>query len=171
MNDHVLGRRGALKLLGAAALGAATVSQRPRRTFAARGWCQADPLFKIGDYLFDVTLSSDPAMLASATGPVKLTVSVPKEVSAQHVVSDLGFGHGYDVKVVKDRRLRAARTSIDVRVAVKAPAADSSLPVNVHLTSLSTEVVASLSTATGSANEEITWVGTIDTLSELDTLI
>ena len=77
MNTSTMNRRGALKLFGAAALSAAASTRLPGDASAGRGWCRADPLFKIGNYVFDVVVSSDLAMLTSANGPVKLTVTMP----------------------------------------------------------------------------------------------
>lgn len=171
MNDRLMNRRGALKLFGAAVLGAAASSRLLGEADAARGWCRADPLFKIGNYTFDVVVSSKVAMLTSATGPVKLTVYVPQGVNAMHLISDLGFGHGYDVSVRTSSTLKATKNSIGVKVVVNAPAKDTTLPVTVHMTSLSTEVLVSYSTASGTANDTITWTGEIDTVSLLDSLI
>ena len=171
MNDRMMTRRGALKLVGAAALGAAASTRLLGDADAARGWCRADPLFKIGNYVFDVVVSSDLKMLTSASGPVKLTVTVPQGVNAAHLLSDLGFGRGYDVKIVKSSNLQATKNSIGVKVVVTAPARDSSLPVTVRMTSLSTKVLVSTGTASGNANEAIEWTGEIDTISLLDSLI
>jgi hypothetical protein len=171
MDDRMLSRRGALKLFGAAALGVATSSQLVDRASAGRGWCYADPLFKIGNYVFDVSLASDLRMLTSATGPVKITLYVPTKVNALHLLSDLGFGRGYDVSIVKTSTLSATTRNIAVRVVVNAPAKDSSLPVTVRMTSLLTSVLVSQSTASGYANKSITWNGNIKTISLLDSLI
>jgi len=171
MTTSTMNRRGALKLFGAAALSAAASTQLLGDASAGRGWCRADPLFKIGDYVFDVVVSSDLAMLTSASGPVKLTVTVPEGVNAMHLLSDLGFGRGYDVKIVKSSSLVATRNSIAVKVAVVAPARDSSLPVTVRMTSISPKVLVSTGTSSGEANDTIEWTGKIDTISLLDSLI
>ena len=171
MTPRMMNRRGALKLFGAAALSAAASTRLLGEADAGRGWCHADPLFKIGNYVFDVVVSSDLAMLTSASGPVKVTLTVPEGVNATHLVSDLGFGRGYDVKVVKSSSLTATKNSIGVKVAVTAPARDSSLPVTVHMTSLSPTVLVSTGTASGSANQTVEWTGKIDTISLLDSLI
>lgn len=171
MNDRLLNRRGALKLFGAAALGVATSSRLTNGASAGRGWCYADPLFKVGNYVFDVALSADAGMLASANGPVAVTLAVPKRVRALHLLSDFGFGHGYDVEIVTSSHLAASTNRIEVAVTVNAPADDSEIPVTVAMTSVSTKVLVSRRTASGYANDDITWRGTIDTISLLDSLI
>jgi hypothetical protein len=171
MNDRMMNRRGALKLFGAAALGAATSSQLVNLASAGRGWCFADPLFKVGNYVFDVALSANVDMLKSATGPVALTLYVPKKVRALHLLSDFGFGHGYDVDIETSSQLDASKHEIEVAVTVNAPAKDSDIPVKVAMTSVSTRVLISRKTASGYANQDITWRGKVDTISLLDSLI
>lgn len=170
MNDRVMSRRAALKMLGAAAIGVATTSRLVDRAAAGRGWCYADPLFQIGDDLFDVALSADLEMLTSASGPVRLTLFVPDGVNATHIVSDLGFGYGYQIEIVSSAHLRVSDNHLDVAVLVNAPAHDSSIPVAVTMTSLSGEALVARAVAHGYANQEIDWSGRIETVLPLKLL-
>jgi hypothetical protein len=171
MNDRMLSRRSALKLAGAAALGVVTSSQLTDRASAGRGWCYADPLFKVGNYVFDVALSADSDMLKQANGPVAVTLYVPEGVRALHLLSDFGFGYGYDVDIVQSSQLSASRNRINVAVTVNAPADVSDIPVKVTMTSVSTKILISRTTASGYANQDVTWSGKVDTISLLDSLI
>lgn len=171
MNDRMLSRRGALKLFGAAALGVATSSHLADQASAGRGWCYADPLFKVGNYVFDVGVSANVDMLKSASGPVGVTLYVPTGVRAMHLLSDFGFGYGYDVDIVQTSQLSASKNRINVSVVVNAPAGDSSIPVKVTMTSISTSVLVSRTTASGYANSDVKWSGKVDTISLLDSLI
>src|SRR5438132_8832920 len=69
--------------------------------FAARGWCQSDPVIMVDGQLADVFVSSDLAMLLSATGPIQLVIEIPTGSTGSLVLSDLGFGRGYKVSFVQ----------------------------------------------------------------------
>ena len=119
--------------LGAAAAVAPTVAFGPADAGARRVWCRAAPLFLVGTEVVDVTVGSQFEMFTTATGPVKIKLTTPVGVTATHLVSDLGFGRGYDVSFATDRALKGGKTNPQIRVEVMAPSA-ADLPVSVYYT-------------------------------------
>ena len=128
-------RRQVLPLLGAAAL-AFPAALRAREAAAILTWCRTDPLFLVDDKLVDVTLASEAAMLAQATGPVRLVLTVPVGSTVTTLFVDAGFGHGYDIAFATAEDLKRTATGPQVRAAVLAPAAAPDLPVRVYYTTL-----------------------------------
>jgi hypothetical protein len=128
-------------------------------TRAARGWCLADPVIMVDGQLADVFVTSDPAMLLSARGPIQLVVEIPTGSRGMLVLADLGFGRGYRVSFVESDDLARTAYHTQVRVNVYAPASKS-LPVQVTFAprTLSAGLRAILigTTAEGTANA---WIG------------
>jgi hypothetical protein len=58
-------------------------------------------------------------------------VTTPEGVQAQHVISDLGFGHGYDISTGTSPDLEWSSEGIELEIAVWVPAR-SDLPVTVE---------------------------------------
>ena len=133
--DTLINRRsfGRMLGLGAAAAVVPTVAFGPADAGASRVWCRADPLFLVGGKVVDVTVGSQFEMFATATGPVRIKLTTPVGVEATHLVSDFGFGHGYDITYATDAALKGGKLSPQVRVEVMAPSA-ADLPVSVYFT-------------------------------------
>jgi hypothetical protein len=106
---------GTLALAGIAAFGAGEAS-------AARGWCRADPEFRINGKLLHVYISGSQQLHDVATGPTDVTLTVPRRgVDVQFVWADEGFGGlGYDVKIIEVDWLEVEPASGAVPFVVKA---------------------------------------------------
>ena len=98
---------------------------------AARGWCMADPLIMVDGQLADVFVSSDPAMLLKASGPIEMVISIPVGSKGVVILTDLGFGRGYKISFKQSSALKRTSTHTQVQVSVRAPNTGSSLPVKV----------------------------------------
>lgn len=129
---------------------------------AGRAWCRADPVLVINGDVVDIQVASSLAMYQSATGPIEMVITVPNGTNANVLLSDFGFGYGYDIKIIKVKSLKSKKALAEVLV--RAPAADSSLPVTVHGTRVGTNLSRLLSgklnilwlgQSSGSANEWI----------------
>ncbi len=116
-------------LLGLLALLLALV---PLNAAATIAWCKTDPVVTIDDQVADIWVSSTIDAFTAATGPTQLVITVPVGISTAYVVSDLGFGHGYDVQFAESPNLTATASGIEVHVAVYVPTGDSTLPVLVE---------------------------------------
>ena len=146
---------------GAAAL-AATQLPGARGASAGRAWCRVDPVVLIDGQLADIFLGSSVEMLVKASGPIKLRISIPEGSRGRVVLTDLGFGRGYDIAFVKTSALTRGDGRTPVIVEAYAPARDGSLPVSVTfaprtLDSSLADILFGMS-AEGSANEWITLV-------------
>jgi hypothetical protein len=102
-----------------------------RAASAGRSWCRVDPVVIIDGQLADVFVASDLKMLLNATGPIKMKISIPVGSKAGVVLTDLGFGKGYDISFVQTSALVRSGGRTPVIVDVYAPAKDSTLPVTV----------------------------------------
>ena len=124
-------RRAVGRLLGLAAL-SLPAALRVVDARAATAWCRSDPVLEIDDRLAHVYISSPVEMLAAATDKIRLTVTVPHDAhpGLEDILAD--FGHGYDVRFNKTRRLRATAEGTPVEISVCAPARDGTLPVVVE---------------------------------------
>ena len=135
--DTLINRRsfGRMLGIGAAAAVVPTVAFGPADAGASRVWCRTDPLFLVGGKVVDVTIGSQFEMFATATGPVRIKLTTPVGVTATHLLSDFGFGHGYgyDISYATDAALKGGQLSPQVRVDVLAPSA-ADLPVSVYFT-------------------------------------
>jgi hypothetical protein len=149
-----LSRRAALRLLGGGAVAAVTASRFAADASAARGWCRADPLLRIGGQYVHVYITSPAAMLSSATDKIRLRVVVPSGVSGKLVDVLSDFGKGYDVRFVTSSALQVVNGKIPVALAVYCPARDSTLPVSVEIAPVNIGPLASGS-GTGTANSLI----------------
>ncbi len=98
---------------------------------AGRGWCRADPLLLINGDVADVWVGSTLEAFIETTGPIRLVVTTPEGVEAQHVISDLGFGRGYDIAIGTSPALEWTPEGIELTIAVWVPAR-SQLPVTVE---------------------------------------
>ncbi len=123
-----MSRRAFAAVLGGA--GAALVGGIPAR--ASRRWCAVDPVVIIDGQAADIFLSSYVEMHLSTTGPAEIVVTIPKGSMGTVVLSDAGFGlQGYAISFVNSPALTRKGDHTPVRVAVKVPARDGSLPVRV----------------------------------------
>ena len=131
-----LSRRGAARLIGAAALALAPGFALPRGAGAFRRWCRVDPVFQIGGQTAHVYVSAKVnnmhAARALASGKTKLVLAVPAGVKARHVASDDGFGYGYEVAVEAAADLEGTGQVVPVRIAVTVPMATSNVEVRVE---------------------------------------
>lgn len=121
---------------------------------AGKGWCRVDPVFIIDGQVADVFIGSELSALLTTTGPIKITVTVPRGINVTHVLSDLGFGKGYKITVVKSASLKATKTSVPVNIDVYVPAKSNLLPVSVFFSPRLLGILSPAS-ADGAANQ---WV-------------
>jgi hypothetical protein len=103
-----------------------------QRAEAARAWCRADPVIMVDGQLADVFVSSDLAMLTSARGPIQLVIAIPKGSRGSVALTDVGFGHGYNISFVESSGLTRSATHTQVRVSAYVSATSSSHPVDVN---------------------------------------
>jgi hypothetical protein len=116
----------------AVAAGAMLAGAGVRVASAGRSWCRVDPVVLIDGQLADVFVASDLAMLLKSTGPIKMKISIPVGSKGWVVLTDLGFGKGYDISFVQTSTLVRSNGRTPCKVEVYAPAKDSSLPVTVN---------------------------------------
>jgi hypothetical protein len=98
---------------------------------AARGWCRFDPVIMVDGQLADVFVGSTLEMLLTATGPVKIEVTIPTGSTGFVVLTDLGFLKGYSIVFKQSSSLVRTSRHTQVQVRVYAPAKSSTLPVTV----------------------------------------
>lgn len=145
--------------LAAGAAGALIAGAGIESASAGRAWCRFDPVVMIDGQLADIFVGSTLTMLLKSSGPIKMEITIPQESKGWVVLTDLGFGRGYDIDFIKSSELRKSRRETEVIIDVYAPAKDSSLPVSVtfaprSLGSSLTDILFGTS-ADGSANEWI----------------
>ncbi|MEA2584517.1 MAG: hypothetical protein QOF33_2602 [Thermomicrobiales bacterium] len=99
---------------------------------AGKGWCRADPVVIIDGQIADVFGGSTPTILLKTPGPIKVVVKVPVGTKTKLVISDLGFGRGYDFRFAESRDLVKSGGKIPVRVEAYVPARGTKLPVTVY---------------------------------------
>lgn len=87
---------------------------------AGRAWCRRDPLFRINGQMVNVWVSIEEGGQYESTGPIKVVLSVPHGVDAEHISSDEGYGFGYDVKIIQDGKLNEDSDRKEVEIKVKA---------------------------------------------------
>ena len=98
---------------------------------AARGWCRMDPVIMVDGQLADVFVGSSLDMLLKASGPIKMEILIPTGSRGSVVLTDLGFGYGYNIAFKQTSTLKRTATHTQVKVRVYAPATSSTLPVTV----------------------------------------
>jgi hypothetical protein len=126
-----LRRRISRRTLAGVTAGAVLAGAGVRAASAGRSWCRVDPVILIDGQFADIFVASDLAMLVKATGPVKIEISIPVGSDGWVVLTDLGFGKGYDISFVETAALARSDGQTPCQVDVYAPAKDSSLPVTV----------------------------------------
>lgn len=146
---------------GATTLAATQLLDAPGAS-AGRAWCRVDPVVLIDGQLADIFLGSSTEMLLSATGPIKLRISIPEGSRGRVVLTDLGFGRGYDIAFSRTAALTRGDGRTPVIVEAYAPARADSLPVTVTfaprtLDSSLADILFGM-TAEGTANQWITLV-------------
>ena len=131
---------------------ALTVTALP--TSAGRAWCRTDPLFLIDGHVVDVLVAGPLLASLQVTGPTKIVVTVPEGVKAHHLLSDLGFGRGYAVSIVRSPDLQVTPAGAEIRVDVYVPARRS-IPIAVDVAK---DILGILSptSAYGNSNQWIT---------------
>ena len=149
--DTVVSRRQAVRLLAAGPLALAAIAREYGSASAARGWCLADPVLRIGEQSAHVYISSLSAMLSSATDKIILQVTLPVGIKGQLTKVNADFGKGYRVRFFESSDLVATRSHVPVRFAVYCPARNSALPVNVDFAPMGEGRLTAAST-TGSAD-------------------
>jgi len=126
-----LTRRAALRTLGASAL-AVPAALGLRNADAARAWCRTDPLVLIDGTIVDIFVLGPLTAPLKVTGPTEVVVTVPVGVSASLVLMDLGFGRGEVVSFAESAEPTKDDRGIQVKVDVRVPARDKSMPVRVE---------------------------------------
>ena len=124
----VISRRSLFVATAVTGLGAAF---RLNQTEAARGWCLADPIVLIDGQLSDIFVQSDLAMLTTATGPLKMLITLPTNSTGSVVLTDVGYLRGYDITFKHSASLKKTKRHTQVQVSVYAPSSRD-LPVTVN---------------------------------------
>lgn len=141
-------------ILPTLALAALAVALSVQSAAAGRVWCRTDPVVVIDGVLVDIWISSTTDAFLVATGPTRIDVTVPVGTSTATIISDVGFGHGYDIRFLESRALRRTANLLQVWVAVYVPASDRTLPIRVDFAPRIVGILAPAS-AEGTANS---WV-------------
>jgi hypothetical protein len=130
---------------------------------AGRAWCAVDPVAVVDGHLADIRIASSLNALSEVTGPNQIVLIVPEGVDGWFLLSDLGFGRGYDLKVEHSADLQKTRSGTEVKVKVYVPAQDDSLPVTVTYAPrlLGLLGLTRSTTVSGSSNEWLTLKATI----------
>ena len=114
-----LARRRVLHVLGAASLSLAS-ALRTRPTSAARQWCRVDPVLRVDGQTCHVAVAARVRnrreARALSTGPIRVAVAVPTGAVVEHVASDAGYGHGYEVTCEERAGLPAGAVEVTVYV-------------------------------------------------------
>jgi hypothetical protein len=124
-------RRFNRRSVAAMAVGFGLAGAGIRSASAGRSWCRVDPVVIVDGQLADIFVGSNLKMLLSATGPIEMRISIPEGSNGGVVLTDLGFGRGYDIDFVETSALVRSGGRTPVIVEVHAPAKDSTLPVSV----------------------------------------
>jgi hypothetical protein len=102
---------------------------------AGRKWCKRDPVFLVAGTLVSVEVAVPWDDQNRVTGPVDVTLYVPKGTKASLVSTDEGFGgQGEVASVAVSDRLRKTAKGVQILVAVTVPASSRSVVVNVLVT-------------------------------------
>lgn len=99
---------------------------------AGREWCRTDPVLLIDETLVDITVSGPLTAPLQVTGPTKITLLVPSGVNADVLISDLGFGYGYEITIKEVKRLRQTIDHTEIEVQVYVPANNDSMEILVE---------------------------------------
>jgi hypothetical protein len=127
---------------------------------AGKGWCRVDPIVVIDGQIADIFVGSTLKALTNTTGPIELVVTVPENVNATKLISDLGFGRGYDFRIVKSAELVKSGKQVPVRIQVYVPAKSDDLPISVYFAPRLLGIIFPES-ADGYANQWITLNSTV----------
>jgi len=121
---------------------------------AGRAWCRTDPLFLIDGHVVDVLVAGPLLASLQVTGPTKVVVTVPEGVHALHLLSDLGFGRGYRVSIIRSSDMKVTNAGAEIQVDVYVPARRS-IPIAVDIAK---DILGILSptSAYGNSNQWIT---------------
>jgi hypothetical protein len=153
-----------MKRFGAAiALVALAVLVLASPASAGRAWCAADPVAVVDGKLADVRIASSLDAFIEVTGPNRLVLTVPEGVNGWFLLSDLGFGRGYDLQVKHSSDLQKTWRGTEVMVEVYVPAKDDSLPVTATFSPrvLGLLGLSKSTSVSGSSNEWLTLKATL----------
>jgi hypothetical protein len=117
----------------AVAVGGGVALASLRRAEAGITWCRTDPIVTVNGKAFHVYVSSTQAMYTQRTGPTEIIVKYPQGTTAtgQLVPNDNGFGLSYNLNLQSTSGLSVSGSSLQIKVAVRVGANDSSLPVKM----------------------------------------
>lgn len=120
-------RRDALRVLTGATL-ALVPALRPQEAGAFRGWCRADPIFRIESQKLHLWVTvrwkSKREAYHLSRGPIQVDLFVPVGVDAQRLDRNAGFGDGFDVAIETDRELLLDDGMVPLRFRVRVPFAE-----------------------------------------------
>jgi hypothetical protein len=118
----------AIALAGGAAIG------RSRGVSAGITWCRTDPIITVNGQVFHVYVFATEEMYQLATGPTEIIVKYPQDTIAtgQLLPNDNGFGLGYKLTLQPASGLSQSGDRLKIKLAVRVPASDSSLPVGME---------------------------------------
>jgi hypothetical protein len=100
--------------------------------YAGIGWCKSDPVVAIDGELAEIVVSAPVDAPLVVTGPTQVVVTLPDGVDGALLVTDLGFGQGYEVAFAHSKGLKVTDQGIQVWIAIYVPATDSAMPVQVE---------------------------------------
>jgi hypothetical protein len=100
---------------------------------AGVSWCRADPMISLNGKVSNTWVSTPKEkFLERATGPTEVVYTIPAGVEHELIVTDNGFGYGYDVRFIESASMHVnADGSIPVHVAVYVPSS-TKMPVRVE---------------------------------------
>lgn len=100
---------------------------------AGTSWCRSDPLLLIDGDVAQVFVAGPLTAPLQVTGPTEVIVTVPVGVRADLILTDLGFGRGWEVTIEESPRLQKSRLhGIEVMVSVYVPTRTDDMAVRIE---------------------------------------
>jgi hypothetical protein len=142
--------------LVALTLAFALLAQTAAPASASIGWCRSDPVVLIDLVPADVFVSAQWEDLGKISGATQVVIVMPTTVKTSAGVPTIGFGYGEQVSFERSNGLRTTWSGVQLRIKVRVPSSDNSVPIRVEFAPRLIGIVAPV-TVEGHANSWITF--------------